>query len=344
MANAVIRLKNVTKFYDQTCAVDDVSFSVSTGEFLVLLGGSGCGKTTTLRLVAGLERPETGEVWVNGVLASGDHAWIPPEQRQIGMVFQDYALFPHLTVAQNIEFALKDMRGQARKQRVDDVLALVGLDGKGARFPYQLSGGQQQRVALARALAPSPAVVLLDEPFSNLDAALRKTMREDVRTIINQTGAAAIFVTHDQEEAMRLADEIAVMQGGKLVQIGKPDDLYRFPQQPELADFLGEANYLPGDADGDSVITPLGTLALARPARGTVRVLIRPEALALTPAPDGNARVTHMRYFGYYRLLTLHHAGDFTLEARVWAQSSIAIGDRVRVDVQGAVVAFTPDA
>ncbi|PJF24939.1 MAG: ABC transporter ATP-binding protein, partial [Phototrophicales bacterium] len=272
---------------------------------LVLLGSSGCGKTTLLRLAAGLERPESGEIWINGALAAGANAWIPPEHRQIGMVFQDYALFPHLTAEQNVAFALNGMRGRERAERIADMLALVGLEDFADRYPYQLSGGQQQRVALARALAPAPLIVLLDEPFSNLDAGLRKTMREEVRRILTEAGATAIFVTHDQEEAMRMGDEIAIMHAGKVVQVGRPDALYRYPSHAQVADFLGDANYLPGEAQGDHVVTALGALRLARPAHGEVNVMIRPEALALTPDPHGAAIVTDSRYYGQYRIITL---------------------------------------
>jgi iron(III) transport system ATP-binding protein len=340
-SDAIIRLKEVSKHYDQTTAVDRVSLSVRKGTLLVLLGSSGCGKTTLLRLAAGLERPESGEVWINGALAAGANAWIPPEHRQIGMVFQDYALFPHLTASQNIAFALNGLRGRARAERIDEMLALVGLHGHADRFPYQLSGGQQQRVALARALAPAPLIVLLDEPFSNLDAGLRKTMREEVRRILTEADATAIFVTHDQEEAMRIGDEIAVMHAGKVVQVGKPDALYRYPSHARVADFLGDANYLPGQAQGDRVLTTLGALPLARPAHGTVKVMIRPEALTLQPSPGGDAIVTDSRYYGQYRIITLRHADDLILQARVWAQIEIEIGDRVAVSVQGDVVAFS---
>jgi iron(III) transport system ATP-binding protein len=338
--DAVIRLKEVSKRYDQTTAVDRASLAVRKGTLLVLLGSSGCGKTTLLRLIAGLEQPETGEIWIDGALAAGANAWIPPEHRQIGMVFQDYALFPHLTAAHNIAFALNGMRGRARAERVDAMLALVGLERCADRYPHQLSGGQQQRVALARALAPAPLIVLLDEPFSNLDAGLRKAMREEVRRILIEAGATAIFVTHDQEEAMRIGDEIAVMHAGRIVQIGKPDALYRHPNSAQVADFLGEANYLPGQAQGDQVLTALGALPLARPMHGGVRVMIRPEALALHRTPDGDAIVTDSRYYGQYRIITLRHAGDLILEARVWAQTELEIGDRVSVSVQGDVVAF----
>ena len=307
----------------------------------MLLGSSGCGKTTLLRLAAGLERPESGEVWINGALAAGANAWIPPEHRQIGMVFQDYALFPHLTAEQNIAFALNGLRGRARAERIDEMLTLVGLAGYADRYPYQLSGGQQQRVALARALAAAPLIVLLDEPFSNLDAGLRKTMREEVRRILTEAGATAIFVTHDQEEAMRIGDEIAVMHAGKVVQVGKPDALYRYPTSAQVADFLGDANYLPGQAQGDRVLTALGALPLARPAHGEVTVMIRPEALTLQSSPGSDAIVTDSRYYGQYRIITLQHAGDLILQARVWAQIEIDIGDRVSISVQGDVVAFS---
>jgi iron(III) transport system ATP-binding protein len=338
MTTPVIQLEGVTKTYDAVTAVDHVSVSVTQRQLLVLLGSSGCGKTTTLRLVAGLERPNTGAVYLEGRPVADDAHWVQPEDRHIGMVFQDYALFPHLSVRQNIEFALL-RRDRDKRKRVREMLSLVGLDGLGERFPHQLSGGQQQRVALARALAPAPSVVLLDEPFSNLDAALRKTMREEVRRILHEANATAIFVTHDQEEAMSLADRVAVMQAGEVLQIGDPATLYRYPAKLDVATFLGETNFIPGEASGKVAVTPLGTLSLVRPAEGDVSVMVRPESLSLVPDPEGDAVVKAVRFYGYYQMVTVA-VGDLTLTARVWAQTYVTEGEHVRLEVLGQVVAF----
>ncbi len=337
----IIRLNHVVKQYDDVTAINDVSLTVNQGELLVLLGNSGCGKTTLLRLVAGLERPNDGEVLLDGELVADQNTFLPPEQRHIGMVFQDYALFPHMSIGQNVEFALKGVRGSARKQRVEDMLDLVGLAGLGKRFPHQLSGGQQQRVALARALAPEPSVVLLDEPFSNLDAALRKFMRDEVRRILRAAGATAIFVTHDQEEAMSIADRVAVLQAGRLLQVGTPRELYRRPRVRGVATFLGEANMVQGTAHGSTVDTPLGALPLGRPTEGDVEVMIRPEAITLTVNDiTGAATVANVRYFGHYQLVRLDIGDDIAVDARVWAQEPIEVGQSVSIAVQGEVVAF----
>lgn len=336
----MIHLHGVSKHYDGFVAVDDVTLTVPARDLLVLLGSSGCGKTTTLRLVAGLEKPNGGEILLNGEPVANPHVWIPPEQRRIGMVFQDYALFPHLTVAQNIAFALKGASNNAKNKRIADMLDLVGLNGTDKRFPHQLSGGQQQRVALARALAPEPRVVLLDEPFSNLDAALRQFMREEVRRILKTAETTAIFVTHDREEAMSIADTVAVMQHGKLLQSGKPIDLYRFPARRDVADFLGEANWIAGTAEGMHVTTSLGTLPLSRAAHGNVMVMIRPEALMLTVDPSGVGCVTDVRFYGHYQIVTVTVNGEQSFVVRMWAQDEITVGSTVTLSTQGTVPAF----
>jgi iron(III) transport system ATP-binding protein len=340
----VIRLEQVTKTYDAAPAVDGLSLSLAPHSIVVLLGSSGCGKTTTLRLIAGLERPDSGTIHIDGRVVAGGGAWVPPEKRRIGMVFQDYALFPHLTASANIAFALSGADGAARRARVGELLAQVGLTEKGERYPHQLSGGEQQRVALARALAAAPALVLLDEPFSNLDASLRKAMREEVLAILRAAGAAAVFVTHDQEEAMRLADHVVIMGGGRVLQTGTPDGVYRAPVSRVVADFLGEAAYLNGDALGDQAVCALGTVRLAAPAHGRVLLMLRPEMIALEADAAGSAVITDARYHGPYRALTLAHSSGLRLEAKVWAQHAFSIGDRVRVAVGGAAVAFAPDA
>ncbi|MEM9955418.1 MAG: ABC transporter ATP-binding protein [Chloroflexota bacterium] len=340
-AKTVIELKSITKQYDDIVAVDDVSIKVAQGDLMVLLGSSGCGKTTTLRLIAGLERPERGKIVIDNVLVASDNVWVSPEHRHIGMVFQDYALFPHLKCKDNISFALTSQK--SKRNRVDEMLELVGMEGLGDRYPHQLSGGQQQRIALARALAPEPSVVLLDEPFSNLDAARRKQVREEVRQILKKAGTTGILVTHDQEEAMSIADTVAVMQGGRILQVGKPLDLYRYPKHVDVANFLGEANRLSGQAMGDTVQTILGDLPLAQPTRGRVETLIRPEALQLDRNGSSNGTVLGVRFHGHYQMVQLQLDDATQLEARVWAQADFTVDDRVSIHVDGAVVAFAVD-
>lgn len=250
------------------------------GELLALLGPSGCGKSTTLRLIAGLERPDAGQIAIDGREMVGDHHWVPPQGRRVGMVFQDYALFPHLTVADNIAYGLP--RGPQRAARVAEMVDLVGLHGYERAWPRQLSGGQQQRVALARALAPAPALLLLDEPFSSLDPSLRQQLRAEVRTILQQSGTTALLVTHDQEEALSIADRVAVMMDGQIAQVDTPERLYYAPASPEVALFIGEANLLPGTATAEGIETPLGTIARPTAERGPVQVMLRPELIDLS--------------------------------------------------------------
>lgn len=336
----VIELRGISKSFGAACAVNDLSLGVEEGRIVVFLGASGCGKTTTLRLIAGLETPDRGEIFLAGQAVAGHGAWLPPEARKIGMVFQDYALFPHLTSAQNVAFPLNKMPHALREARVRDMLALVGLAHCADRFPHQLSGGEQQRVALARALAPAPSVVLLDEPFSNLDAALRRQMRAEVKRILQQAGATAIFVTHDQEEALSLADVVVMMRDGQIVQHGPPQEVYLNPISREVAEFLGEANFVSGEAVGDKVRCALGTLPLCKPMHGSVEVMIRPEALRLVPDEYGAAEVTSVRFFGHDQLISLRFVDASSLEARVWGSAEVALGERITVEVRGAVVAY----
>jgi iron(III) transport system ATP-binding protein len=338
-----IQVSQISKTFGPVKAVQEVSFSIEPGTLLVLLGASGCGKTTTLRLIAGLEAPDSGSIDLNGVAVSGPGRFVQPEDRRLGMVFQDYALFPHLTAADNISFALNGTPARERHQRSAAMLALVGLGKLGDRYPHQLSGGEQQRVALARALAASPAVVLLDEPFSNLDAALRKEMREEVRHILRQTGMTAVFVTHDQEEALSLADQIAVMRGGRLQQIGAPQDVYLRPINREVAAFLGEANFLHGMASGGQAECALGRLPLWVPRQGPVEILVRPEQIKLEAVTNGDIprpQIASIRYFGHDQIVTLALPGGESLDCRTWARLDLKIGTPVRLDVHGPVIAY----
>ena len=252
-APPAVELDGVTKRYGEATAVDDVSLGVREGEFFTLVGPSGCGKTTTLRLIAGLERPNGGEVALNGTPVSSPDRFVEPEDRGIGVVFQEFALFPHLTAAENVAFGLEGWDAEAREQRVDELLDLVGLEAQGSSYPDELSGGQQQRVALARSLAPEPEVLLLDEPFSNLDVDLRVKMREEVRRILKETGVTAISVTHDQEEAMSISDRVAVMNDGRIEQVGDPEQVFQQPESRFVAGFLGHASFLPGYVHGGEV-------------------------------------------------------------------------------------------
>jgi len=284
-----VGIHDVSKSFDRTPVLRGVSLQCEPGAMVALLGPSGCGKTTLLRIIAGLETPDSGEVRVGDRLLSGPTVNVSPEDRRIGMVFQDWALFPHLSVAKNVAYGLS--RAQRGRARVDEALAMVGLAGLGARMPSTLSGGQQQRVALARAIAPEPAVLLLDEPFSNLDTVLRVQVRAEVHALLVGLGITTIFVTHDQEEAFVLGDDVAVMNGGRIVQQATPAEIYRRPADEWVASFVGEANLLSATAvpGADGVLTattPLGPIMLDDHApAGAVTVLVRPEHLRLR-SPD----------------------------------------------------------
>ncbi len=293
----MIRLEGVTKRFGDVVAVDRTSLCVERGEVVALLGPSGCGKTTLLRLIAGFERPDAGTVAVAGRTVADGRTWVPPEQRRIGMVFQDYALFPHLTVAENIGFGLT--RG-ARSARARALLTVVGLDGLGARYPHELSGGQQQRVALARALAPSPDLVLLDEPWSNVDPNLRETLRAEVTEIVRPLGVTVVLVTHDREEAFSLADRIALMREGTVVQEGTSEQLYFAPASRWAAEFVGAGNVLAGNVVNGLVETPIGSFpANGSTGNGRANVLVRPELLELEPDPTGAAEVVAREFRGH---------------------------------------------
>ncbi|HYI75840.1 MAG TPA: ABC transporter ATP-binding protein [Gaiellaceae bacterium] len=300
----MIRLDAVTKRFGSAVAVDGASLCVARGEVVALLGPSGCGKTTLLRLIAGFEQADAGTVAVDGRLVAGPGCWVAPEARRVGMVFQDYALFPHLTVAGNVGFGLPR---RERAMRVPELLAIVGLERLGSRYPHELSGGQQQRVALARALAPAPALVLLDEPWSNVDPFLRETLRGEVADIIRPLGVTALLVTHDREEAFSFADRIALMRDGAVVQEGTAEELYFAPASRWAAEFVGAANVLPGRVVAGRVETALGTFpANGTTSTSTARVLVRPELLELEPSPAGAGEVVAREFRGhdvFYRVL-----------------------------------------
>ena len=334
-----VECHDLQKHFGAVCAVNHAAFSLEKGRFMALLGPSGCGKTSILRLIAGLERPDGGEIYMDGKLASGNETFLPPNYRNIGMVFQEYALFPHMTVEKNIAYGLS--RDAQKKGRVAELINLVDLNGVEKRFPQELSGGQQQRVALARALAPQPHTLLLDEPFSNLDAGLRLQVREDVGHIIQEAGVSAILVTHDQDEAMSMADQIGVMLNGSIQQIGSPRQLYENPISAEVALFLGEANHLQGEAQGNHATTPLGDIPLQQARQGKVDVFIRPENLVIDASMNGTtAHIRHKRYYGNRQTLWVKLADNTTLKINTHAHDLYDIGDEVQVSVRGKGLAF----
>jgi iron(III) transport system ATP-binding protein len=329
--NAAIRLDGVSKSFGATHAVREVSLEIVHGELMAVLGPSGCGKTTLLRLIAGFEDPDRGHVTVGEEIVAGPGGNVPPEKRRVGMVFQDYALFPHLTVEANIAFGLSRRPRDERDALTRGTLELVGLQHKAGRYPHELSGGERQRVALARALAPEPEVVLLDEPFSSLDATLRADLRREVELILRDAEATALLVTHDQEEALSLADRLAVMREGRIVQVGAPEEVYGRPASRWAAQFVGEVNVLAGVAREGGVETELGRFDLRAPATGTVHVAVRPEQLELTARHDGNAEVVSREFRGHDVLYRLRHEGGRTVLVQLPSLELYEVGARVFV-------------
>ncbi len=288
--SVLLRVNALSKRYSSELplVVENVSFDVGENEIFAILGPSGCGKTTTLRIIAGFERADKGSVELSQQVVECAHAHVSPDKRGVGFVFQEYALFPHLDVAGNIGFGLPKFSKPEKALRVAEMVELAGLTGLESRKPHELSGGQQQRVALARALAPMPRIILLDEPFSNLDAVLRQSTRQEIRLILKKAGISAILVTHDQEEALSFADRIAVMNNGRVEQIGSPEDVYETPRTEFVATFLGRTNLLKGKAQGMEAWTDLGALMIDRPANGEVTLSIRPEHLTLERVNETN--------------------------------------------------------
>jgi iron(III) transport system ATP-binding protein len=338
--NAGIHVGVVSKHFGPVRAVDGATLHVGRGEVVALLGPSGCGKTTLLRLVAGFERSDRGSIAIDGVVVAGPGGFAPPERRRVGMVFQDYALFPHLTVTANVGFGLSRA---ARSTRAREVLHLVGLDGLGERFPHELSGGQQQRVALARALAPRPSVVLLDEPWSSIDPVLRGAVREEVMGILRDTGVTALLVTHDREEAFSLADRVALMSDGRIVQCDLPETLYFSPVNPWAAEFVGAVNIVPGEIDGGRVGTALGAFPVVDTGGPRcVQALIRPELIELRVDPEGTAMVLSREFRGHDVFYRVRLADGTVICSQRPSTETVHLGDRVAVRPHARQVTVFP--
>jgi iron(III) transport system ATP-binding protein len=331
----------VTKRFGTTVAVDRASLTVPHGRVVALLGPSGSGKTTLLRAIAGFEVPDEGSVEIGGAVVAGPNVWVEPEDRRVGMVFQDGALFPHLTVAGNVRF------GRHRERRPEECLELVGLADRAGSYPHELSGGERQRVALARALATDPEVVLLDEPFASLDAGLRTALREEVVAILRTAGASALLVTHDQQEALSLADSVALMRAGSIVQTGTPEEVYSAPATRWAAEFLGAVDVVRGTVSGGVVTCELGCFAAGNATAGVVDVLVRPESIAIGPpttgAAEGNGRaraaatVVGRSFYGSEQVTRVELVSGLQLNSRRPSFITWQVGDAVSVWVEGPV-------
>lgn len=333
-AAPLLSVEGVYKSFGATKVLIDFNLTLHAGEMLSLLGPSGCGKTTLLRLIAGLEQADKGKVVLDGNPVDGHRSWVRPEDRQVGMVFQDWALFPHLDVAGNVGY------GVPRRQRIAEVaktLELVNLPGMQERTPDTLSGGQQQRVALARALAPGPRVLLLDEPFQGLDSNLRLDLQREVRVLLQSLGATAVIVTHDQDEAFVMGDEVAVMAAGRICQRGTPDEVYARPLTPWVAGFVGDVNFLPAVGAGGAAVTALGEVAVHGDCSGEISVLVRPSHLRLEAPGNGVAAVgtvEELRLLGHATECKVR-LGDLVLLARSGRMPPLRVGDEVGVSYDG---------
>ena len=335
----LLKVDNISAGYAEQNVVSDLSFHVNRGEIVSLLGASGCGKTTVLRAIAGFEPLRSGSIDINGSQVSSPAQLVAPEQRSVGMVFQDYALFPHLTINDNIAFGLRKLKNEERRYRVNNLLSAVGLPGLGDRYPHELSGGQQQRVALARALAPAPSVLLMDEPFSNLDVELRERLSLEVRDILRTQGITGIMVTHDQHEAFAVSDKIGVMHEGRIMQWDTPYNLYHEPQTRFVADFVGQGKFIVGTVIGHSRFeTEFGILNSDRcdceDAIGReVDILLRPDDLVPDPEGSIDATVVERAFKGAEILYTLQTDQGTRLLSLFPSHRNHALGEQVRVRI-----------
>jgi len=341
----LITLEDVWKSHARggPAAVSGVSFTLKQREILALLGPSGSGKTTTLRLIAGFDRPDSGRILLNGAPVSGEGMWIEPEQRRIGMVFQDYALFPHLTLLDNVMFGLRNGPRKSRADSAREVLSVVGMEELARRYPHELSGGQQQRVALARALAPKPLVLLLDEPFSNLDVDMRAEMRDELLRVLRASETSAVIVTHDQEEALAVADRVGVLNQGCLEQISEPEVLYRQPRTRFVAEFVGQSDFVSGVVR-DDIETEVGNFPndAGLPAGVRVELLVRPDEVRIEPSEDGAGVVERRRFRGAENQYHVTLRSGAEIRSSQPSTRILPAGVRVKVTVVPAGVIVFP--
>ena len=344
---ASLAFERIARRYGETHALRDVSLAVAPGEVVCLLGPSGCGKTTLLRIAAGIEKPTRGRVLIDGFEVAGEDRFVPPERRNVGLVFQDFALFPHLSIVQNVAFGLKSLPRREARRVAMGLLTRVGLTDKAHVYPATLSGGEQQRVALARAIAPRPGVLLMDEPFSGLDVQLRSAMQQETLAILRETHATSIIVTHDPEEAMRLADRIAVLLAGSILQVGTAEELYHRPADIFIARLFSSLNELAGRVRAGRIETPFGSMPSGGIAEGaSVIVGLREQQVGILEAGKGRAaRIVDRKLIGDSITLDLAVEGlDLPLRARVPAPTELERGQEVGIGVDPATMLAFPAA
>lgn len=328
MTEALLTIHDLSCHFDSFCAVDKISFELMPGECFALLGSSGCGKTTALRAIAGLESPSHGSIKHQEQIFFDNNTNLAPNLRNTGFIFQDYAIFPHLSIKDNITFGIKDKsKKQSTLQRL---LTLLGLEAHADKMPHQVSGGQLQRVAIARTLAIKPSLVLMDEPFSNLDAKLARRLRNEIRQIFKAEGVSSILVTHNQEEAFDFADRMAVMEVGKILQIGTPEELYQQPQSAQIASFFGHCQIIPGQAQGTSARTSIGDVHLQTNHNGPCQILLRPENMRIQAVADSTLSIKDIRFLGARKEVTIQ-TPESDIFVNISARSTIKIGDNIKI-------------
>ncbi len=327
--NLIIRARSVTKSYGSEIVLSDFNLDVWNGSIVGILGISGSGKTTALRLLAGFDKPDSGIIEMRNRVISSEDTFLPPEERNVGMVFQDYALFPHLNVEKNISFGLS--RDEIKSGRLEEVLSMCNLETYRNKFPQELSGGQQQRVSLARALAPKPEVILLDEPFTSLDAHMARDLREEVVSLLRQTETTAIIVTHDQEEALSVCDVVSVLENGSVIQSATPQEIYLNPVSQTVANSVGDPNILKGFSVDGRVETSLGTFVTAY--NGALDVSIRPECIELLLDSDGSYVVKECTFYGHDQVISFQNSKGEVFRARSLPNIIYEAGDKVNINI-----------
>ena len=327
--NLIIRARSVTKSYGSEVVLSDFNLDIWNGSIVGILGISGSGKTTALRLLAGFDKPDSGIIEMRDKVISSEETFLPPEERNVGMVFQDYALFPHLNVEKNISFGLS--RDEIKSGRLEEVLSMCNLEAYRSKFPQELSGGQQQRVSLARALAPKPEVILLDEPFTSLDAHMARDLREEVVSLLRQTETTALIVTHDQEEALSVCDVVSVLENGSVIQSATPQEIYLNPVSQTVANSVGDPNILKGFSVDGRVETSLGTFVTAY--NGALDVSIRPECIELVLDSEGSYVVKECTFYGHDQVISFQNSKGEVFRARSLPNTIYEAGDKVNINI-----------